>query len=282
MTEYAKSGMWLRSLLVRVIALTFATSASASGLQIQLAIDGCMPISIEPNGHPGFEPNTMQYSGGAAFDSTSLSWQINATGAADVATLAKLLGTVSVTNHAVAPQAYVVTVRQPALTGCPVNNVAGGATFATLLIDTGGGSVMSPKGEPLWRGLIDGKVVATLLDDVHVESPFWGTTVIGPDSFGDPIPSDDAPGVADSIGLQFAFTLSGGETFSISSVYLVGFLDFFCPNPADLDGDGIVGGADLGLLLAAWGSDDPFADLDGDGVVDGSDLGLLLQAWTEF
>lgn len=47
----------------------------------------------------------------------------------------------------------------------------------------------------------------------------------------------------------------------------------------DLDGDGKVGGADLGLLLAAWGSSDPAADLDHDGVVAGGDLGLLLAAW---
>ena len=54
-----------------------------------------------------------------------------------------------------------------------------------------------------------------------------------------------------------------------------------CPTscPADLDGSGVVGGADLGLLLAAFGSDDPMADLDGNGLVDGGDLGLLLVAW---
>jgi hypothetical protein len=48
-------------------------------------------------------------------------------------------------------------------------------------------------------------------------------------------------------------------------------------NPADLDGNGIVDGADLGLLLAGWGSSSP--DLDGNGLCDGADLGLLLAAW---
>lgn len=47
--------------------------------------------------------------------------------------------------------------------------------------------------------------------------------------------------------------------------------------PADLDGDGDVGGADLGALLAGWGGSSP--DLDGDGVVGGSDLGAMLAAW---
>ena|GEM_PF-776929 len=52
-------------------------------------------------------------------------------------------------------------------------------------------------------------------------------------------------------------------------------------NPADLDGDGAVGAADLSLLLAAWGSTKPNpADLDGDGTVGASDLSLLLVNWT--
>lgn len=50
---------------------------------------------------------------------------------------------------------------------------------------------------------------------------------------------------------------------------------------ADLDGDGVVDGADLGMLLGAWGVariGEP-ADLDGGGTVDGADLGILLGAW---
>jgi hypothetical protein len=49
-------------------------------------------------------------------------------------------------------------------------------------------------------------------------------------------------------------------------------------NPSDLNGDGIVNGADLGILLAAWGSTGP-ADLDQDGSVGGSDLAVLLGNW---
>jgi 1,4-alpha-glucan branching enzyme len=47
----------------------------------------------------------------------------------------------------------------------------------------------------------------------------------------------------------------------------------------DLDGDGWVNGADLGRLLAAWGSADPRADLDDNGTVNGGDLGVLLASW---
>lgn len=47
----------------------------------------------------------------------------------------------------------------------------------------------------------------------------------------------------------------------------------------DIDGSGSVNGADLGLLLGAWGTSGP-GDLNNDGVVNGADLGLLLGSWT--
>ena len=49
-----------------------------------------------------------------------------------------------------------------------------------------------------------------------------------------------------------------------------------CP---DQTGDGVVDGADLGALLAAWGTSGGCADLNGDGTVNGADLGALLAAW---
>lgn len=48
----------------------------------------------------------------------------------------------------------------------------------------------------------------------------------------------------------------------------------------DIDGTGVIDGADLGLLLSAWG-DCPECpeDLNGDCVVNGVDLGVLLSGW---
>ncbi len=90
-------------------------------------------------------------------------------------------------------------------------------------------------------------------------------------------------------GAQFAAVLADLEALRISAEYgseqgeETTFIDrviFGAPTCAgDLDGDGQVDGADLGVLLSAWGSTDPLADLDGEGVVDGADLGVLLSAW---
>jgi hypothetical protein len=65
------------------------------------------------------------------------------------------------------------------------------------------------------------------------------------------------------------------------------YVDTALPLPNDIDGDGCTNGADLGIILSAWGTDglipdtDPQqnADLNGDGVVNGADLGLLLEDW---
>jgi hypothetical protein len=51
------------------------------------------------------------------------------------------------------------------------------------------------------------------------------------------------------------------------------------PGPvADLDGDGIVSGTDLGMLIAEWYQSGA-ADFDGNGIVDGHDLAVLLSYW---
>ncbi len=54
------------------------------------------------------------------------------------------------------------------------------------------------------------------------------------------------------------------------------------PCVGDLNGDNVVNGADLGLMLGAWGvcgKGPCIADLNGDGHVNGADLGLLLGGW---
>ena len=81
---------------------------------------------------------------------------------------------------------------------------------------------------------------------------------------------------AGPVAMAGGFTLAGG--------FLAGSGPP-CP-AADLNGDCVVNGADLGLLLGAWGlCPKPCppscpADLNGDCEVFGADLGLLLGQWT--
>ena len=88
------------------------------------------------------------------------------------------------------------------------------------------------------------------------------------------------PNLTSTMRFRFSITDSpdnsttevGIDDFSISAVV--------CVNPClgDLDGNGVVNGADLGTLLAGWGNPGN-SDLDGNGDTNGADLGTLLAAW---
>lgn len=49
---------------------------------------------------------------------------------------------------------------------------------------------------------------------------------------------------------------------------------------ADVNGDCVVNGADLALVLGGWASNSSMFDINDDGVVDGADLALVLGQWT--
>ena len=80
-------------------------------------------------------------------------------------------------------------------------------------------------------------------------------------------------GVFDRITAPPVLWISGPQGFAV----LV--CDDECP--ADLDTDGSVGGDDLSMLLAGWGTrgSGVVGDIVPDGVVDGADLSALLSAW---
>jgi hypothetical protein len=52
-----------------------------------------------------------------------------------------------------------------------------------------------------------------------------------------------------------------------------------CSQPEDLNHDCQINGADIGLLLAMWGTSSPDGDFNDDAMVNGVDLGLLLAAF---
>lgn len=85
--------------------------------------------------------------------------------------------------------------------------------------------------------------------------------------------------LAGTVGQPDAGEMSGGNYVLVGGFWGGGATSTGEPAcPADLNGDGEVNGADLGLLLNSWGIDGA-ADLNDDGVIDGADLGLLLNAW---
>jgi formylglycine-generating enzyme required for sulfatase activity len=89
--------------------------------------------------------------------------------------------------------------------------------------------------------------------------------------------------IGSGIGVPFslqASSLVGSCAASEASVTVSYVPDSACAG--DVNGDGLVDGADLGILLTTWGQgcESPLdADLNDNGTVDGADLGALLTAW---
>jgi hypothetical protein len=112
-------------------------------------------------------------------------------------------------------------------------------------------------------------------------------TAIDPRAAGDATTSNGGNGengFVEAAGFRGGFAADSVWLCGWSAADQFGFLATpteFCavaePCPADLNGDGVVSGADVGLLLSAWGTDG--ADLNGDGVTNGADFGLLLSAF---
>jgi hypothetical protein len=124
---------------------------------------------------------------------------------------------------------------------------------------------------------------------VITDATFGAETVTGFDAEGQPVGSlvyefpDPGEGSCADDYFYGAFSQNGisrievvlrGET-EIDHVQY-GFSDLAAES--DLNDDGVVDGADLGILLSNW--DTPcLGDLNGDFTVDGADLGVLLSNW---
>ena len=99
------------------------------------------------------------------------------------------------------------------------------------------------------------------------------------------VPSGHARLTGLALGSQAIFAWEddrgGNDDLLGQNLNLDGTLGINCP--ADFNGDGLVDGADLNLLLASWGPCPVDAacpaDINHDGVVDGADLNSLLGAW---
>ena len=115
-------------------------------------------------------------------------------------------------------------------------------------------------------------VTWTVLEDVSENAHMWVEKRWTLSSF---LPS------AGTFRIRFRARDLGTDSVVEAGVDDVRIEKYACSVPGDLNGDGRVDGADLGYLLAAWGTvGASAADLDGSGRVDGADLGVLLSRWS--
>jgi T5SS/PEP-CTERM-associated repeat protein len=188
------------------------------------------------------------------------------------------------------------TLEATTLTIGPSGQLNGRGTVVANLINAGLIRVGAPQGLLGVQGSFDqstglgGTVLVELAPTAEV------MVINGSATLGGRLTVALAPGFTPSPGQEFTVfsaTSRMGEFDTVqlpaSSGGLTYTLEYRAGNavvvvggglPEDLNGDGSVDGADLGLLLGAWGPGAGPADLNGDSIVNGADLGLLLAAWT--
>lgn len=95
---------------------------------------------------------------------------------------------------------------------------------------------------------------------------------------GEPNNAGNTEHYAEMLGLQGTWNdmPNAGGSFAHIGIVRLGPSQPACP--ADVDGDGVVGGLDLTVVLGGWGASGA-GDIDGDGIVGGLDLTFVLGAW---
>jgi hypothetical protein len=87
------------------------------------------------------------------------------------------------------------------------------------------------------------------------------------------------PGGGDGVNYPVYFTKEDSLAILLGQAPQLEIVaDILPPNPADLNGDGLVDAADLAELIASWGQTGVPADFNGDGV-GADDLAALVAAW---
>ena len=113
----------------------------------------------------------------------------------------------------------------------------------------------------------------TLVEDVSQNANAWVLVEFPIDSVIQP---------SSQMQMRFVASDLGGGSVIEAGIDNLRIFGIECDDAivGDLNGDGVVDGADVGVFLALWGTSDPLADLNNDGFVNGSDLGLLIAAWS--
>jgi hypothetical protein len=124
-----------------------------------------------------------------------------------------------------------------------------------------------------------------LLTEYMVPQIAWSSVTLNEESIFEPVALPAEAARLDTVWVRLVSnqTTALAGTNRVDDVFFSGVKqgDPTEPCVGDLNGDDLVDGADLGLLLGEWGKALPgeLADINEDGVVDGADLGLLLGAW---
>ena len=125
--------------------------------------------------------------------------------------------------------------------------------------------------------------------DVVIESKVTGSVPLGLQWLRDGVPLVDMLGVSGATTSKLTLddaTARNGGVFELVAANSNGAsisapIKLEAGIVGDIDGNGLVNGADLAIVLGSWGTcAGCAADINGDGVADGADLAIVLGNWT--
>lgn len=236
-----------------VLGLVTAADAASFGspllrVSIDAEGDASPPLVYEYSGEPveGYTGTRYRYIGGtsdpaagcldAAFQPVAcftVGWDL------DIIVDPVISGPVAVTNPTGSTQIYDVIFTLPA-TAFPGPTNIGGSVAATVTIGNGAPATIGTAGFPLYRALIDGADVRSLLDDPlsATQSSVVGLPGQLAEAFGIEVIGS---GMTSSIGIHYRFSLTAGDNATVNG----NFLAEPVPEP------GTLGLAAVGIALLA-------------------------------
>jgi hypothetical protein len=163
------------------------------------------------------------------YDPLHVGWEFEWTGAADPDPM--ISNNLVITNNTGSTQTYVAIASVPIAPNLPSPTLRGGSVAVTLTNTTSptlGGTLAAVPGSSLYKALVNGVSEHTLLDSPYSISTFTSNSSNA--DFGGPIPPTLPGGAANNtIGIQLQFTLTAGDSASVTSVFYVDV-----PEPASL------------------------------------------------
>jgi hypothetical protein len=131
---------------------------------------------------------------------------------------------VAFTNLLAVDQTFTVNVTVPVPPIAPSSKMGGSVSGSFTDANGGGVTFDTSGGTAIYTALIDGASVATLhpagAPFPLTAGPFLSGS-LAPADFGTPIPSAPGPALTTDMGIQLKFTLSPGDTASLTSVFVV-------------------------------------------------------------
>lgn len=173
---------------------------------------------------------------------------------------------------------------------CPMiegGSLLGGSALLTLTTNGPGTVACGKEGLPIFRGSADGHGIGSIFYCPTTLTSTGSSMISYTGTYGLPGITLSGPEAVGTIGFIEDFILTAKDKVSMQFTVFFKDADGVPPRSAcemDVNGDGLVGPADLAEVFAEWGVTDPcpamlLTDFNDDGLVDATDLMILLNAW---